>query len=111
MEDLSKFNDKVQFVKGISDVIVGSGKFSIEEITYHVFEDADEVLREYLIIHYKGGAKAARNCRGNSEGAIFEEISHFLFSGSPVGYHDGYAEYEYYKNILAKAISAQEELL
>lgn len=68
---------------------------SILALTYEVFEYVNtehELIQEYLVVTYRGGAKTYRSCNMNSLSAILKEISK-LANG---GYYD---ELEDYKNI------------
>ena len=74
--------NKVEFVKKINDILPTYVP-NIEQVEYVVFENKENErwYLEFLVITYKGGAETVRSCTGNSYGAIFEEISKYLFSG------------------------------
>lgn len=84
-----EIKEKISFVRSIGNAI-GKYRVCVESLDYDVFFDKDGMRREYLVVTYKGGAIAARNCRGNSLFAIFEEITH-LFNG---GYYDEVSTYQ-----------------
>ena len=73
---------KIEFVKKVNEAVTFAGK-SVEQVNYKVFEDKEypDSYREYVEVIYKGGARAVRNCSGNSCYAIFEEIARLLFGG------------------------------
>ena len=73
---------KVEFVKELSK-IMPTYIPNIEQVEYVVFVNKHNSMweREFLVITYKGGAETVRNCTGNSCGAIFEELSQYIFSG------------------------------
>jgi len=97
---IEELNDKIAFVKRLNEAIVGTNGIPVVDLTYHVFKNRYGSLEEYLLITYRGGAHAARNCCGDSEAAIFDEVNHYLISGAPREYFDGYAAYEYYLDML-----------
>ena len=41
----------------------------------------DNVIKEYLEVVYKGGARAVRNCTGDSCYAIIEELGKLVYGG------------------------------
>lgn len=92
-ETLSCLKEKVDFVNKISKALEKNDKLSIDHITYDVFVTKYDILCEYLVVTYKGGACAVRVCNGNSLSAIFDEIAK-LFNG---GYYDEVHEYREYK--------------
>ena len=73
---------KVEFIKELNKTIPTYIP-NIEQVEYVVFENKYNSMweREFLVITYKGGAETVRNCTGNSCGAIFEELSKYIFSG------------------------------
>lgn len=97
-------NSKIDFVKGIESVIKaplyqrGNEKVSviqhIEHVEYvvhvHKKHEWDE---EHLVITYKGGEQAVRNCGGTSCAGIFAEIAKLLDGG----YYD---EVEHFKHLM-----------
>lgn len=74
--------NKIEFVKKINDILPTYVP-NIERVEYVIFENKENErwYLEFLVITYKGGAETVRSCTGNSCGAIFEEISSYLFSG------------------------------
>lgn len=97
-------NSKINFVRGIGDVIKaplyqrGEEKVSvipqIEHVEYivhvHKKHEWDE---EHLVVTYKGGAQAVRNCAGTSCAGILAEIAK-LING---GYYD---EVEHFRHLM-----------
>lgn len=85
--------NKIEFVKKISGILPTYVP-NIEQVEYVVFENKenDHWYAEYLVIIYKGGAQTIRNCTGNSCGAIFEELSRYIFSG----YYEELKEFQSY---------------
>ena len=82
---------KVEFVDKVNSSLVRSFK-NIANVSYEIY---DEGNYEFLIVNYVGGAKAVRNCTGNSLSAILREFSRLV---------DGhyYEELDYYKLISSK---------
>lgn len=97
-------NSKINFVRGIEEVIKaplyqrGDEKVSvipqIEHVEYvvhvHKTHEWDE---EHLVVTYKGGAQAVRNCGGTSCAGIFAEIAKLLDGG----YYD---EVEHFNHLM-----------
>ena len=75
--------NKLSFVDGLSKA-VGDKVGGIESLDYAVaFRTTPQVnycSAEYLVVHYKGGAIQARNCSGNSNAAILEELTKMVYS-------------------------------
>lgn len=72
--------NKIAFVKDLN-VAVANRVSGIESVDYVVFEDLDHGwYDEYLVVNYKGGAVQARNCAGNSNAAILEELAKMVYS-------------------------------
>ena len=72
--------NKIGFVSDLSKA-VGNRVSGIESLDYAVFEDLDHGwYDEYLVVNYKGGAVQARNCSGNSNAAILEELGKMVYS-------------------------------
>ena len=86
--ELDELSSKKTFVLAISEAIHRHYK-PIDSIDYDVFFDKDGNLNEFLVMTYRGGAIAVRNCYGNSKSAIFDEIAK-LFNG---GYYDEVKDY------------------
>ena len=74
---------KKNFTDKVGYAISGHPRISVDKIDYEVWcsplNENDYV--EILKITYSGGAIAIRNVSGDSEGAIFQEISKMLFGG------------------------------
>lgn len=92
-ECLKELQGKIEFAKKIGKDCSEAERIGIVKIDYQVYykDDEDEV-KEWLVITYKGGAIAVRNCRGNSNSANFREIA-LMING---GYYDevkGYREF------------------
>lgn len=91
---LKELRDKVDFVDGLSAVIA---KYcgNVNSITYEVYEDVSnpEWLTEVLVYHFVGGAILVRDCSGNSQSAILEEVANYVNGGY-------YAEVERYEKRL-----------
>lgn len=70
---------KIEFVKKLNEAfqIVGN---NVEQVNYKIFE-SDSVIKEYLEVIYKGGARAVRNCTGDSYNAIIEELGKLVYGG------------------------------
>lgn len=92
-ETLNCLNEKVEFVNKISKALENNDNISIDHLAYEIFITKRGMLREYLVVTYKGGAYAVRACDGNSLSAIFDEIAK-LFNG---GYYDEVHDYKEYK--------------
>lgn len=75
--------NKISFVDGLSKA-VGDKVSGIESLEYVVAFKAVPTVNycsaEYLVVHYKGGAIQARNCTGNSNAAILEELAKMAYS-------------------------------
>lgn len=86
---------KVDFVKGLSNA-VGGRVSGVESLDYAVFEHkTDGWYKEYLVVNYKGGAVQARNCSGNSNAAILEELSMMVYTSQRY-----YLDTEEYKKLV-----------
>ena len=98
---------KIEFVKKLDEAIKVAGK-NVEQVNYKIFE-SDHVIREYLEVIYKGGARAARNCTGDSCYAIVEELGSLLYGGyyDEVGHLERYESSPEYK--LISELSAEPE--
>lgn len=70
---------KIEFVKKLNEAFQVVGK-SVEQVNYKIFE-SDNVIKEYLEVVYKGGARAVRNCTGDSCYAIIEELGKLVYGG------------------------------
>ena len=70
---------KIEFVKKLNEAFQVVGK-SVEQVNYKIFE-SDNVIKEYLEVIYKGGARAVRNCTGDSCYAILEELGKLVYGG------------------------------
>ena len=77
--------DKIEFVKDLN-VAVATHVWNIDSLDYAIFEDLDHGwYDEYLVVNYKGGAVQARNCSGNSNAAILEELGKMVYSSQVFG--------------------------
>lgn len=97
--ELNCLKDKKQFVEDLGKVI-SKHLFGIEKLDYDVFE-INGYIYEYLVVTYRGGAIATRNCRGNSLSAVFEEISKLLDGGY-------YEEVNDYRNAKSKSTKIED---
>ena len=86
--------EKKEFIESLNSSFINNKHYTaVESIDYEVYEDGS-YYKEYLIIHYNGGAITARNCTGNSAAAVFQEIARYLNSG----YYDEILTYNTYKS-------------
>jgi len=77
--------NKIEFVGDLSKA-VGNRVSGIESLDYAVFEDLDHGwYDEYLVVNYRGGAVQARNCSGDSNAAILEELGKMVYSSQVFG--------------------------
>lgn len=83
---------KIEFVKKLNEAIQFAGK-NVEQVNYKIFE-SDSAVRELLEVIYKGGARAVRNCTGDSCYTIFEELGKLLYGG----YYDEVRDIERLEN-------------
>ena len=101
LHSATELNKKRLFVEALSQAFNESVGHSIEKLDYDVFY-VDDILYEYLVITYDGGAIAARNCCGDSLSDIFDEIAR-LFNG---GYYDEVSDY---LTLKGKSVSLDEK--
>lgn len=73
--------EKVNFVKGLSEA-VGNKVSGVESVEYVILANVEheDWTDEFLVVNYRGGAKQARNCNGNSNAAILEELAGMVYS-------------------------------
>jgi len=90
---LKNYQEKINFVKDLSEV-VSKYHESVAKLEYRVLENTAGYIDEFLFVHYAGGAIAVRDCNWDSIRAIFDEVNHYLISGAPRDYYDGYARYQ-----------------
>lgn len=86
--ELDELSAKKTFVLALSEALHRQYK-SIDSIDYDVFIDKDGNLNEFLVMTYRGGAIAVRNCYGDSKNAILHEIANL----SDGGYYDEVKDY------------------
>ena len=79
---LNELRDKVDFVEDLSAVIAKHFG-NVEFLTYEVYEKISnpEYLTEVLVYHFTGGAILVRDCSGNSNSAILEEVANYIYGG------------------------------
>lgn len=94
---MTEIEQKIQMVKDVAEALKKVDRISVEDINYDVFTSKWGYREEYLVITYKGGAIAARNCAGDSCAAVFEEIAKLIYGG----YYD---EVRTYQELKAEAI-------
>lgn len=85
--------EKIKFVEELNNTLT---KYihNVESIKYEFYNNGNGYY-EYLVINYKGGAKAVRNCTGNSLSSILNEIVRLIDGG----YYD---ELDYYNSVKEK---------
>ena len=83
---------KKDFIESLNySFIEFESRTSVSEIKYYIFENG----LEYVVLEFNGGAICARNCTGNSQAAVFQEIAKMLNGGY-------YEEVKYFKECLDK---------
>ena len=90
-EKMTEYAKKADFIKALNPV-VSDAISNISNIAYEVYENVTAEhawFKEYLVVTYLGGAKAVRNCTGNSLSANFQELAKLLDGG----YYDEVAYY------------------
>ena len=87
-----------EFNKALQTISTSIEKVELEEINYKP-EKSDRVFTdEYLVVTYKGGAIAVRNCSCNSNLANIEAFTKLMYGG----YYDEVAEYRQLKEMEIK---------
>lgn len=72
--------NKIAFVSDLNKA-VANRVGGIESIDYNVIAHKTKGwFNEYLVVRYNGGAIQARNCGGNSNAAILEELGKMVYS-------------------------------
>ena len=91
-----KLGEKQRFVKNISATLEDGkcGSLIRAELKVFINTESDQYY-EYLVVTYRGGAIAVRNCKANSISADLREIAK-LANG---GYYD---EVEWFRELVAK---------
>ena len=75
MERKKELRMKSDFVEGLRQAFEKvETKHSIKSIYYRVF-GVDNVVHEYVVVEFKGGALSVANCSGNSMTAIFTTLA------------------------------------
>lgn len=96
---MSALENKVKFVEGLNKVVPGNVS-NIASVEYQVYANVnhDTWTTEFLVVNYKGGAKQARYCSGNSNAAILDELGGMLYSSQ----HNrtGGCDTSYYEDVL-----------
>ena len=76
--------NKLAFVKGLSKAVSGEIGGIFESVNYVLAYpttgNTERCARECLVVTYRGGAMQARNCFGNSNAAILEELAKMAYS-------------------------------
>jgi len=77
----AELKKKIIFARSVGQA-VATGIPSITSIDYVIFQSEvnEEWYTEFVVVHYLGGAVQARDCTGNSCGAIFNEIGTMLYT-------------------------------
>lgn len=89
----TELREKKTFVKKLNDTL---SKFpvGINRVEYEIWAYDNSAIYEYLVMTYKGGAIAVRNCSNDSLLCVLEEISRLAYGG----YYIENDEYEQMKS-------------
>lgn len=84
-EQLEKYKTKKKFIESFNPIFKEYPQYLyIEDIKYEVFEAENairEIINEFLVVTYRGGALGVKNCNYNSISVIFKELANMLDGG------------------------------
>lgn len=85
-----------KFVKEIGEVLARTPRMGIAKVELEIWHNTKdpELTEELLVVTYRGGAIAVRNCSMNSELANLNEIATLAYGGY-------YSEVEDYREMVA----------
>jgi hypothetical protein len=83
-EKIEMYQEKKNFVAAVSKAFESLRHSSVEKITYEIFTkdiNGEPYFKEWLVVHFNGGAISVRTCTGNSNSANFREIGKLVDGG------------------------------
>lgn len=99
-EAIKEYRSKKEYIKELGKTIVAYHP-SIVDVKLDIFIDISGCKREYLVVKYKGGAMAVRDCRANSNYANYVELGKLINGGY-------YSEVDYYNELKDKGYTSIE---
>ncbi len=93
-EVIKEYRSKKEYIKELGKTIVAYHP-NIVDVRLDIFIDANGCKREYLVVKYKGGAIAVRDCGANSNYANYVELGKLINGGY-------YSEVDYYNELKDK---------
>lgn len=94
-DKIEMYKEKKNFVDTVSKAFEDLRNTNVEKITYEIFTkdfNGEPYFREYVVVHFKGGAISTRTCTGNSNSANYRTIGNLIDGGY-------YSEVEDYKSM------------